>query len=140
MTTAVRDARPSPRQWSVGPLTGPALSANHRPHWSARADRTAQWRQQAGWAARAAGIPHLTRMHVVVEWLPTTAGRRDPGNIAPAAKACVDGLVDAGVVTDDDSAHVVGPDLRLGQRHQPPVPARGMWTLRITVTELGETE
>jgi crossover junction endodeoxyribonuclease RusA len=29
----------------------------------------------------------------------------------------LDGLVDAGVVVDDDSKHVVGPDMRIGDPH-----------------------
>ena len=30
----------------------------------------------------------------------------------PTAKAVVDGLVDAGVLPDDDAKHLLGPDLR----------------------------
>lgn len=38
--------------------------------------------------------------------------RRDPGNWYPTAKAIVDGLVDAGILIDDDHTKVVGPDMR----------------------------
>ena len=40
--------------------------------------------------------------------------RRDVGNLAPTTKALIDGMVDAGLLVDDSSAHVVGPDHRLG--------------------------
>ena len=38
--------------------------------------------------------------------------KRDVNNWQPTAKALVDGLVDAGVLEDDNDAHLVGPDLR----------------------------
>jgi len=45
---------------------------------------------------------------------PDSGHRRDPANWYPSFKACVDGLVDAGVLNDDDHAHVIGPDMRIG--------------------------
>ena len=48
----------------------------------------------------------------------TSAPKRDVGNWSPTAKAIVDGIVDAGILVDDDDEHVEGPDLRPG----PPAP------------------
>jgi len=45
-------------------------------------------------------------------------GKPDPGDWAPSAKAYVDGLVDAGLLPDDNSAHPSGPYPEIG----PPVP------------------
>ena len=124
---------------TAGPWTfevvGPALSANGRLHWRATAARTAQWRERAGWHCRAARIPRLARGHVLCEWVPGDARRRDPANCAPAAKACVDGMVDAGVFDDDDAGRVEGPDCRLAGPWAVP---SGLWRLRFTVTDMGD--
>lgn len=41
-------------------------------------------------------------------------GRYDPGNLYPVGKAAVDGLVDSGILVDDDWKHLDGPDMRHG--------------------------
>jgi crossover junction endodeoxyribonuclease RusA len=94
------------------------LNANQRLHWAAKARITRQLRSDAFLLAKYHKVPHLERVHVfcVVEPDPRTR-RRDPGNWSVSAKALVDGLVDAGVVDDDDSKHLVGPDMRLGKPH-----------------------
>jgi hypothetical protein len=40
--------------------------------------------------------------------------RRDVANYYPTVKAAIDGFVDAGIITDDDHTHFIGPDMRLG--------------------------
>lgn len=97
------------------------LSANQRHHWRTKADLTAWWRAAAGWRTRQAGIPALGPTLVVAElhMTPRRRVRIDPANYAPTAKACVDGLVDAGIWPDDSSGWVTGPDMRLG------LPAKG---------------
>ncbi|RAJ70215.1 hypothetical protein K378_01380 [Streptomyces sp. Amel2xB2] len=42
--------------------------------------------------------------------------RLDPTNYYPSFKAAVDGIVRAGVISDDDDKHVLGPDMRRGPR------------------------
>lgn len=59
-------------------------------------------------------IPHLERAHIVGVLHPPKRGRRDPANWYPTFKAVTDGLVDQGVLDDDDHTRVVGPDMRLG--------------------------
>ncbi|HEY2238874.1 MAG TPA: hypothetical protein VGI21_08790 [Streptosporangiaceae bacterium] len=106
------------------------LTANQRPHWAVRARRTRALREAAAWMARAARVPQLEHVHVLAEYRPPDRRRRDPANWQPSFKAAVDGLVDAGIVPDDDAAHLTGPDPRLG-----PVTPRGQIVLTITATE-----
>lgn len=118
-------------------MTGPRFSANDRLHFRKERQLKQAWRELGQVHARAAigaSFVPLEQAHVVVTQIPGSRRRTDPGNVAPAAKAAIDGLVLAGVLVDDDAAHMVGPDFRLAAE-----PARqrpGMWTLRITVTPL----
>ncbi|MFK5691302.1 hypothetical protein ACI3EY_16715 [Ornithinimicrobium sp. LYQ92] len=107
------------------------LNANHRTHWAAKAKRTRYWRDRARLEARRAGIPALDRAHITVTIHKTRGGRYDPGNLAPTAKAIVDGLVDAGVLDDDDATRVIGPDMRAGEK-------RDVRQLVITIEALPE--
>ncbi|MER8158120.1 hypothetical protein AB0L49_02475 [Streptomyces antimycoticus] len=58
--------------------------------------------------------PLFQRAHILGVFHPPTRGRRDPANWYPSFKAAVDGLVDAGLLEDDDHTRVLGPDMRLG--------------------------
>jgi Holliday junction resolvase RusA-like endonuclease len=104
---------------------GRYLNSNERLHHMAKAPITKAWRTTARDAAK--GVPTLTRAHIVVTFSFANNIRRDVGNLYPTAKAIVDGLVDAGVLPDDDDKHVLGPDLRRGY-DEPGV--------RIDITEL----
>lgn len=104
------------------------INANHRSHWARRAARTAYWRQLAAWNANLHGRlrgADYTHVHVTVTITWPERRRRDPANWAPTAKAIVDGLVDAGVVADDDAGHVTGPDMRT---------ATGPFGVRVDIT------
>ena len=92
------------------------INANERAHWASKAKRTRYWRDRAAWIAKRAGIPHMERAHITVTVHKTTNRRYDPANLAPTAKAIVDGLVDAGVLDDDDKTRVIGPDMRAGEK------------------------
>lgn len=92
------------------------LSANHRDHWAQKARTTVSLRNKgrveaapwvAGFGASQYQPAHLT---VRVGW--PDKRRRDVANISPTIKALIDGIVDAGLLPDDDDAHLVGPDLR----------------------------
>lgn len=113
------------------------LNANDRVHHQQRAAITKALRSAAAFAAfqdphlRRALIaarpePLLCRAHILGVLHPGNRGRRDPANYYPSFKAAVDGLVDAGLFEDDDSAHVHGPDMRLG-----PVVKRSQLVLHI---------
>lgn len=122
---------PCPRTWTVDMRPGTALlSANGREHWAAKARRTRALRDAAAWLARQQRIPRLNRAHVLAVYEPPDRRRRDPANLYPAVKACLDGFTDAGVWADDDAAHVLGPDMRLSAT----VCAGGR--LLLTITEL----
>jgi hypothetical protein len=95
------------------------LTDNKRMHWRSRARHVAAWRR---YAAMVGGI-FLTPMphgaHVIAELRFADARRRDPNNWNPTAKACIDGLVDAGIFRDDHAGLILGPDMRLGPRVVP---------------------
>lgn len=95
---------PAPAEW---------LNSNDRRHRMADAKITKAWRLATSLACRNIGPlnwPVEITAHI---WKPRN-NRYDPGNLYPTAKACVDGLVDAGLLPDDDHTHVTGPDMRHG--------------------------
>lgn len=101
--------------WTVGiPSSLRLITSNHRLHWAAQARATRAIRHAAKLLAKSARIPALPRAKVVAEYRPADRRRRDPANWYPSVKAAIDGLVDAGVLPDDDAAHLLGPDMRLG--------------------------
>lgn len=118
----------SPRTWTIAlPAGTRLLNANERLHWATKARITRQLRDTTCWLARQQKIPALLCARIIAEYRPVDRRRRDPANLYPAVKAAVDGLVDAGVLPDDDARHLVGPDMRLGE-----VIARGQLLLHIT--------
>ena len=90
------------------------LTSNGRYHWASRARRTRALRVRAALAATAARIPPMARARITVHVHGRTRARTDPANAYPTVKALIDGLVDVGVLPDDDAAHLDGPDMRLG--------------------------
>jgi crossover junction endodeoxyribonuclease RusA len=105
-----------PDLWMVElPWGLPLLSANDRIHHRVRAEYTRSLRTAAAAAAKAARLPTMQAAHVIGEYQPGhRARRRDAANWCPSFKAAADGLVDAGVLDDDDASRMVGPDPRLG--------------------------
>lgn len=105
------------------------INANHRVHYKEKAKLAAAWRQATAWRAKAAHAPAQDRMVRILAFVcMTTARKFDASNLAPTAKACVDGLRDAGVLVDDDNDHVLGPDMRRG-------PKRKTGTLVLAITD-----
>jgi crossover junction endodeoxyribonuclease RusA len=89
-----------------------SLNAERSKHWSDRAARVAQLRQDAKYCALQA-MPFRRRESLfqqvdieVFPWAKDRRYRQDVGNNYPTFKACLDGLVDAGVIMDDDDTHV----------------------------------
>ena len=97
MTWELRhDARP----WT-------ANSARSASHWSKNAARTKEWRTAFMLLAREAGVPPLGACTIVVTpYLRNRSGQQDVGACAPAAKAAIDGIRDAGVWPDDTADYV----------------------------------
>ena len=88
------------------------LNLNDRNHWSKAASKRRTIRQLAEQTARFSRAPRLERARLVVEIAFPDRRRRDPHNWMATVKPIVDGLVDAGVLPDDDAKHLLGPDLR----------------------------
>ena len=89
------------------------LNSNQRIHRMAQAKLTKTWRAAA--ANAAADIAPLNPpVHITAHIWKPRGGRYDPNNLWPTIKAAVDGLVDAGLLTDDDHTRVIGPDMRHG--------------------------
>lgn len=118
----------APRRYTITLPAGlKLLNANDRPHHTKRAEITRGLRIAtvlaiAKTTALAADLkaakpgPLLERAHILGVLHPPTNGRRDPANWYPSFKAAVDGLIDAGLLEDDDHTHVLGPDMRLGPK------------------------
>lgn len=125
---------PLPQTWKLTfPVKKPAfpwLNLNDRPrHWSTKASQTKAWRKIAWAKAKQAGIPTLAAATITGRIYKNRAGRYDPHNLYPTLKAIVDGLVDAGVLEDDDytrlEVHLAHGGIRRGQDPH----------LEITITE-----
>lgn len=106
------------------------MSANDRFHWTQRSTRTKALRGLGCLAARAAGLRDLGPTLVTAHIGYPRAGRADPANAYPTVKALIDGFVDAGVWSDDDHTHVIGPMFRRDK----PSGAPGVHTIRFTFT------
>lgn len=117
---------PAPAAW---------LNANGRVDRRRQTPDRRAWRDAGLVYARQAKLPALARAHMVAELRFTDTRRRDPHNYYPTVKAVVDGLVDYGLLPDDSSEYLVGPDLRLG----PTITARPFGPageLVLTITEV----
>lgn len=100
---------PAPAGW---------LNSNQRLHRMAAAKLTAEWRRAGREAVT--GLPPLTTpVHITAFFWKERGGRYDPNNLWPTVKAAVDGLVEAGLLVDDDHTHVIGPDMRHGGKGAP---------------------
>lgn len=109
-----RDPGAGPWQLVI-PAPAPWLNANQRRDRRRQAVDVRAWRQAAGWRAKQAKLPRgLARVHILAELHMTDRRRRDPHNYYPTIKAVVDGLVDHGLIADDDASRLDGPDIRLG--------------------------
>lgn len=105
----------------------PMLNLNQRYHWAKKAALTKHWRRFAFINAMAAELPRgLDRVHIVAHVTKSTNRQYDVHNLMPTLKACVDGLVDYGLIPDDTNKHLTGPDLRQGGKGAPGI------TLTIT--------
>jgi hypothetical protein len=112
------------------PVGTPLINANDNLHFRKKADLVKAIRHTAWAIARQAKLPKLQRAYIVYVIHPDTkTRRRDPGNWSPSAKAAVDGLVDAGLLPDDNHTHLLGPDPRIGS------PVKG-GQLELIITDL----
>jgi len=90
------------------------LNANDRSHYRERSKKTERLRDGA---FRAAGKKPVTFGKVKVRCIFRAPDnrRRDTANLYPSFKAILDGLVDAGVIKDDNDKYVVSFELLRGE-------------------------
>lgn len=89
------------------------INSNQRLHRMAQAKLTKTWRNATALAAHDTQ-PFAGQVRIIAHIYKPRNGRYDTNNLAPTTKAMVDGLVDAGVLVDDSTEFVVGPDHRHG--------------------------
>lgn len=120
----------TPRSWTLE-IPGALWTVNRErtKHWSYRSKMAAPWRRDAAIMARAAGIPHLDRCTIDIMPAQLRGKLADTGAHEPAAKAILDGIVDAGVLDDDTGAYV------LTITSHPPVRATRYDRITIKITE-----
>jgi crossover junction endodeoxyribonuclease RusA len=84
----------------------PLLNANDRLHYRERSKRTEKLRSEACKAAKAQPFLPFSRVRIRCIFRAPDKRRRDVANLYPSFKACIDGLVDAGVFRDDSDKYV----------------------------------
>ena len=97
-----------PARWYLEDNVRPwTLNSERRWHWSKRASVVKGTRERFFWLAKEANIPKLEVINIDV--VPLITNRSAVADVAahyPSAKAAIDGLVDAGVISDDDDRHI----------------------------------
>jgi len=96
------------RTWSLSlPYRRPPLNLNQRLHHMAEYRIKTQLKQDIILLARAHKIPRLAAVTAELVWFKGDNRVADSDNISPTLKPCLDGLVSAGVLPDDNSDHVL---------------------------------
>jgi crossover junction endodeoxyribonuclease RusA len=124
---------PVARRWIAVDVPAPAawINSNARPHWAERARLTSAWRWAARNAARGVWDGFGGRPVDVTCWVRKSSHRSfDAHNLMPTVKACIDGLVQAGVLEDDSNDHVRAVTILAG-----PVASRDRIAIRIEECE-----
>jgi crossover junction endodeoxyribonuclease RusA len=104
------------QSWTLAiPAPAPWLNANQRVDLRRQTPHRRAWRDAANIYAKQAKLPKLDAAHIMAMLHFTDRIRRDPHNYMPTVKAVVDGLVDYGLIPDDSSKYLTGPDLRMGE-------------------------
>lgn len=77
-------------------------------HWANRARRTRAWRESFAWRAKPHRAAHGTLSTATITVQPHQSRGRlaDTAAHNPAAKAAIDGIVDAGLLPDDGPTHL----------------------------------
>jgi hypothetical protein len=126
----------NPRTWRIEFPPGMELLTSNQQggKWQKQYRITKPIKDAAIVLARAAKIPHLNRVTIVAEFRPPTGRRRvvrEVHNLGPSAKAAIDGLVKAGVLTDDSDRYVADVSFKPGDPHP-------LGQLVLLITELPE--
>ncbi|HEY9525329.1 MAG TPA: hypothetical protein VIR33_18975 [Thermopolyspora sp.] len=129
-----------PRTWTIELPAGMELltSNNRSGHWGHRHRITKSIVGTTIVIARAAKIPPLGRVTISAVWHPPAKGRapvRDAHNLAPTLKACIDGIVRAGVLRDDSDTYVASAGISPGEKRE-----HGQFVVHITEATDDATE
>ncbi len=96
------DRAERPRSWTLEWEQLPMPMNEYRTlHWTKRAAYDREWRGIFTVLARAARVPRLDAVNITVVQTCAHHSLPDVGAAYPTAKAAIDGLVDARVLTDD---------------------------------------
>ena len=82
------------------------VNAERSGHWTSHRRKTAEWREAAAWEGLAAQLPRLSSASFRFIPFQRAGVLADSGAHLPPAKAVIDGLVDAGLLTDDSPEFV----------------------------------
>jgi Holliday junction resolvase RusA-like endonuclease len=129
---------PSSRSWTITlPAGTKLLSANELrqvKHWSHYSGTIRNLRREANVLACKARIPkNLQQVKIKAIFHPPDNRRRDSTqNLFPSVKAAIDGLVDAGVIKDDNDKIVVSLEMVRGENVK-----RGQLVLEIIEVDNG---
>lgn len=119
---AVPEYVPDPREATTMSLTltlpvavpyAEVVNANdaRAEHWAVKGRKARALRARGALAWRLAGSPRMDRVRCAVHVYYPDRRKRDVANLHPTVKALVDGMVAAGLLPDDDDAHLTGPHL-----------------------------
>lgn len=86
-----------------------------RGHWAKHQELMEEWKDIAALKARGAGLAQ-TPVTITATVHRTGKGRADAHNVTPTIKACIDGLVVAGVIPDDNDSVVRRLSIEAGER------------------------
>jgi crossover junction endodeoxyribonuclease RusA len=119
-----------PVEWTITDRERPwTANAERRWHYHERARRVRETRTRWTWLTLAENIPKLDRVSITAQ--PLARSRRWRADVAacyPSVKAAIDGIVDAGVMEDDDDRHLLSVTFL-------PVRYDGIDGLRLTITD-----
>lgn len=119
-----------PRQWVIAIPPGTVLlNLNNRMHWAKQNRIKQNLKNIAHQLAVIQRIPHIERAHVSGLLHQPDRRKRDPHNWALTYKEAVDGIVAAGVLTDDSSEYLIDGGIQDGD------PAR-MLSFSLVITEV----
>ena len=108
------------------------ISANDRMHWREKARRTATLRVLAETAVHPRAHQSTPVTLTVTVTYPPLARRRDASNLAPTVKGMLDGIVDAGLLPDDNDRVIVATTYQASADKGAP----GVWRFELEFTEV----
>ncbi len=120
-----------PSRWTLEDNEKPwTVNAERTWHYKKRARVVKDCRERFTWLALEQRIPRLERVNIsVVPLAKDRRGIQDVAACALAAKAAIDGIVDANVLVDDDPEHLRSITFF-------PTQVIGRYGLRLVITEV----